>query len=131
MIHPSVHDDGRTVGGENDLYVGIKLENEVDELFLPFHMHTHFGLVHKQDVGLVVLDQHGEKDRQYLFLSTRQLIGEQFLAHLLKIDFILTPHNFLSRVCEQAVHDVLEPAFGLADVFGFLLCVGVATLENT
>ena len=49
-IHPSVHDEGRTVGGENDLNVGVKREDQFDKTLLPFHMETHLRLVHEEDI---------------------------------------------------------------------------------
>ena len=82
MVHPTVHDDGRRVGGEDDLHVLVEVHNQVDELFLPFNVQAHFRFVHKKDVGQVVLHQYGEQDSENLLFSARKLVGQQGLAHL-------------------------------------------------
>ena len=118
------------MGGEDNLYVGVELEDEVYELLLPVYVQAHLGLVHEQHVGLVVLDQHGEQDGEYLLLAAGQLVGQQCLAYLREPNLVLCAHNLLARVCEESVYHVLELLLGLTDTLGFGGTVAAALLEH-
>ena len=96
------------MGGKNNLYVRVKLDTEIDQTLLPLEMERHLGLVHKQYVRLVVLDQYGEKNDEHLLFATRQLIGQQHLAYLGEAQFVLGTDNFLARFAEQVIYNILE-----------------------
>ncbi len=81
LIGPSVHDHSRTVGGHDDLDVRIELQHQTDELLLPFEVKADFRLIHKEDIRLVVLHQHGKEDGENLLLASRELIRRE-AAHL-------------------------------------------------
>ena len=120
MVHPAIHDHGRTVGGDDELHVGIELQNEVDELLLPFKVQAHLGLIHEQHIGELVFHQHGEQNHQHLFFTTRELIGQQHFAHLIETYLVFCAHNGLSCFCKKAVNEVLKQLFrgGIALRFG-------------
>lgn len=48
------------MGGKDDLNIRIELENEIDELLLPFYVQTNLGLIHKKHVVLIVFHQNGQ-----------------------------------------------------------------------
>lgn len=82
LVGPSVHDDSRRVGGEDDLHVGVEAENHVDELLLPVDMEAHLRLVHEEYIRLLVFDEHGEQDGQHLLLAAGELVGGEPFAYL-------------------------------------------------
>ncbi len=81
-------------------------------------MERHFGLIHKEHVGLVILHQHGEQDSQDLLLAARQLIGHQRLTDLREPYLVLRPDDLLAGIREQVVDDILEAALLLRQLLG-------------
>lgn len=82
LVHPPVHNDGWAVGGEDELYVGVQVHDEVDEAFLPVDVQADLRLVHKEHVVLVVFHQYGEQYGKDLLLTAGELVGDECLADL-------------------------------------------------
>ena len=103
FVHPSVHDHGGGVGGEDDLHVGVEAEDEVDELLLPFHVQAHLGLVHEEHIVFLVFHEHGEQDDEDLLLTTGELVGQERLADLCELDLVFRADDLLAGFGEEAV----------------------------
>ena len=118
------------MGGENNLYVRIKLQNKVDKLFLPFDVHTYFRFVHKENIRALIFNQHCKQHHQQLLFSTRQLIRLQRFAYLRKAHFVLAANNSLARFGKQAVNHVLKQSLGLVVRLRQACSVWGATLQS-
>ena len=129
-VCPAVHDHRRRVCGKDNLDVGVQFEDEVDETLLPVYMQTHLGLVHKEDVGLVVFHKHRHQYHEHLFLAAGELVGSKYLTYLTEGYVVAASHQLLSRVGKEAVNHVLELLLRLR----YLLClhcsVGIAALQH-
>ena len=129
-IGPSVHDNGRRVCGQYNLYVGIEREDEVDESLLPVDMQAHFGFVHEEHVVLSVLDEHGEQDDEHLLLAARQLIRAQNLAYLREAYLVLSAYDSLARLREEVVDEVLECLLRSRDALRLKGGIGTSVLQT-
>ena len=130
VVEPAVHDDSGTMGGEDDLYIGVKFEYQVDEPLLPFDVETHLGLVHEEHVVLPVLDEHGKQDDQHLLLAAGELIRHERLADLFEANFVLRAHDLLACLGEEVVDEILELPLRLADALGLLGSLGCGLLQG-
>lgn len=74
------------MGGHDDLDVRIEFQHQTDELLLPFEVKTDFWFIHKENIRLVVLYQHGKEDGENLLLTSRKLIRQELLAYLIESD---------------------------------------------
>ena len=89
-------------------------------------MQADLRFIHKQHIGLVVLNQYGEQDSQHLLLTARQLIGHQRLTNLREADLVFRSYDFLARLFEKLVDDILETLLGLRQMLGG---IGIALLQ--
>ena len=112
------------MGGENDLNIGVKREDQFDKTLLPFHMETHLRLVHEEDIRQVVLHEDGKEDGEHLLLTAGELIRHERLANLREAYLVLRAHNLLARLAEQVVNEVLEPLLRCRQLLRLLRCVG-------
>ena len=117
--------------GQDDLHIRIQFQTEVDDTLLPLDMERHFGFIHEEHVGLVILHQHGEQDSQDLLLAARQLIGHQRLTDLREPYLVLRPDDLLAGIREQVVDDVLEAALLLRQLLGGIGMPMLQLLDNT
>ena len=108
MVNPAIHDDSRAVGREDNLHIRVQLKDKVDEPFLPVDMQANLRLIHKKDIVLVVLDEHGKQNGKNLLLTTRQLIRHKRLPYLRETNLILRPDNLFARVSKEIIHNILE-----------------------
>lgn len=49
-------------------------------------MKADFRFIHKEDIRLVVLHQHGKEDGENLLLTSRELIRRELLTYLVEAD---------------------------------------------
>ena len=118
------------MGGEDDLYIGVEFEYQVDEPLLPFDVEAHLGLVHEEHVVLPVLDEHGKQDDQHLLLAAGELIRHERLADLFEANFVLRAHDLLACLREEVVDEILELPLRLADALGLLGSLGCGLLQG-
>lgn len=134
VANPSVHDESGRMGGKDDLYIGIELADEVDELLLPVDVERDFGLVHEKGVWLSVLYQYSEEDGEHLLLSARKLVGCDNLCCIVhgldELYLVALAVDFLVRVCKQFVDHVLKLLFGRTDLCCLLLVFRVSAGEQ-
>ena len=93
-------------------------------------MQTHFGLVHKQDVGQLVLDEHRKQDYEHLLLAARELIRTQNLANLREPYFVFGAYNGLARLRKEVVNEVLECLLRSRDALRFECSIGTSVLQT-
>ena len=129
MIHPAIHDHGRTMGGHDNLDIRIQFQHQTDELLLPLQVKTDFRFIHKEDIRLVVLHQHGEQDGKNLLFASRKLIRQKLLAHLVESDFIGCSDDGLSGILEKIIYHILEHPLGFAQLLSLEGGIRFATLQ--
>src|SRR5574344_126316 len=100
------------MGSEDDLNIGIELEDDLDKSFLPFYVQTYFRFIHKENIMLVILYQYGEQYGKHLLLATRQLIRCQFFFCLQEPYLVLRTYERLLRTGKQFINQILEFLFG-------------------
>lgn len=74
------------MSGHDNLDIRIQFQYQTDELLLPFEVKADFRLIHKEDIRLVVLHQHGKEDGENLLLTSRELIRRELLTYLVEAD---------------------------------------------
>ena len=107
-ILPTVHDQCWRMGGHYHLCVGVEFAHQGYEPSLPLKVQTGLGLVHENDVGLLVLGEHGEQYEQYLLFAARQAVGRNFLFVLKERQFIALPIDAFAGFGKQFVDNVEE-----------------------
>ncbi len=118
------------MGGEDDLHIGVQIEYQVDEPFLPLHVQTHLRLVHEEHIGLAVLYEHGEQYDEHLLLTARQLVGHQHLSNLRESYLVLRADYLFPRLGEKVIDQVLKFLFGLAELLRLSGSLGGAFLQG-
>ena len=86
------------MGGHDDLDIRIQFQHQTDELLLPFEVKADFRLIHKEDIRLVVLHQHGKEDSENLLLTSRELIRRELLTYLVEADFVGSTDDGLAGI---------------------------------
>ena len=129
-VCPSVHDHSRTVGGHDDLDVRIEFQHQTDELLLPFEVKADFRLIHKEDIRLVVLHQHGKEDGENLLLTSRELIRRELLTYLVEADFVGSTDDGLASILEKAIYDILEHLLRFAQLLSLEGGIRFAALKH-
>lgn len=89
------------MGGHDDLDVRIEFQHQTDELLLPFEVKADFRFIHKEDIRLVVLHQHGKEDGENLLLTSRELIRRELLTYLVEADFVGSTDDGLAGILER------------------------------
>ena len=96
------------MGGHYHLCVGVEFAHQGYEPSLPLKVQTGLGFVHENDVGLLVLGEHGEQYEQYLLFAARQAVGRNFLFVLKERQFIALPIDAFAGFGKQFVDNVEE-----------------------
>ena len=118
------------MGGHDDLDIRIKLQHQTDELLLPFKMKADFRLIHKEDIRLVVLHQHGKEDGENLLLTSRELIRRELLTYLVEADFVGSTDDGLAGILEKIIYHILEHLLRFTQFLSLEGCIRFATLQD-